>query len=102
MRGKLLLVPPVRARMDEVVEVNGVRIVGLSNLPGRVPRTASQMYSNNLSSFVEHFWNKESKEFILDPNQPLMKGCLITHDGAVCHETIRGLVEKQPAVAVTS
>jgi NAD(P) transhydrogenase subunit alpha len=90
------------ARLDEEIEINGVKVIGLSNLPGQVPRTASQMYSNNLGSFVEHFWNAEAKAFRIDPAHPLLKGCLITHDGAICNETIRDLVQQQHANLVTS
>jgi hypothetical protein len=32
----------------------------------------------------------------------LLKGCLITHDGAICNETIRDLVQQQHANLVTS
>jgi len=88
------------ARLDEEVEINGVRVIGFSNLPGRVPRTASQMYSNNLGAFVEHFWNTNAKAFQLDPEHPLLKGCLLTHGGAICHETIRNLVQPQSAASV--
>jgi NAD(P) transhydrogenase subunit alpha len=90
------------ARLDEEVDVHGIKVIGLSNLPGRVPRTASQMYSNNLGSFVEHFWNAEAQTFRIDPDHPLLKGCLITHGGAICNETIRDLVQRQPSNLVTS
>jgi proton-translocating NAD(P)+ transhydrogenase subunit alpha len=83
------------ARLDEEVELNGVRVIGFSNLPGRVPLTASQMYSNNLGAFVEHFWNADTKTFQLDPENALIKGCLLTHGGTICHETIRNLVRQQ-------
>jgi NAD(P) transhydrogenase subunit alpha len=90
------------ARLDEELELNGVRVIGLSNLPGRVPRTASQMYSNNLGAFVEHFWSPCHKKFELDPEHPLIKGCLVTHGGAIRHETIRNLVQPQAANVVTA
>src|SRR5690606_33656793 len=38
-------------RADETVEVNGVTIMGPTNLPSTVPYHASQMYARNLSSF---------------------------------------------------
>ena len=52
------------SKPDEVVELNGVRVFGFRNLPGRVARHASEMYSNNLASLLEHFWDKEAKTFI--------------------------------------
>ena len=81
------------SELGREVELNGVLVVGLANLPGRVPVHASQMYSNNLGNFVEHFWDKEAKSFRLDPEDEIMKGCLITHGGSIHNETIRKLLE---------
>ncbi|HKI73322.1 MAG TPA: Re/Si-specific NAD(P)(+) transhydrogenase subunit alpha [Pseudomonadales bacterium] len=79
------------SRPDETVLVNGVHIVGISNLPSRVPRDASQMYSSNLYNLVSEYWNSEEKTFALDPDDDIVKGCLITHDGAIVNETIKNL-----------
>ena len=77
------------ARLNEVVEVNGVRVFGFANMPGRAATAASEMYSNNIGNFVEHFWDKERKAFALDPADELMRGCLITHAGQVVNETVK-------------
>jgi NAD(P) transhydrogenase subunit alpha len=74
---------------DKEIELNGVKILGYANLPGRVAANASEMYSNNLGGFVEHFWDKEAKAFVLDLNNDLLKGCVVTHAGEICNETIR-------------
>ncbi len=76
------------SRPDETVEQNGVRVLGLRNLPGRVARHASEMYSNNLASLLEHFWDKETKTFRLDLNDEILKHCVLTHDGKIVNETI--------------
>jgi NAD(P) transhydrogenase subunit alpha len=70
-------------------ESGGVKIIGLANLPGCVAATASEMYSNNLGALIEHFWDKEKKTFRLDPTNDILRGCLVTHDGAVCNETLK-------------
>ncbi|HRI89164.1 MAG TPA: Re/Si-specific NAD(P)(+) transhydrogenase subunit alpha [Candidatus Hydrogenedentes bacterium] len=75
----------------EEVDVNGVKIIGLANLPGRVSAHASQMYSSNVTSLVEEFWNKESKTFTIDQNDEIIRGCLITHGGEIVNETIKTL-----------
>lgn len=79
------------SKVDEEVNVNGVTIIGLGNLPGRVAVPASEMYSANLGSFVEEFWDKEKKEFHLDRDHEIIKGCLITHGGEIVNETIKNL-----------
>jgi len=77
------------AVLDEEIDVNGVKVLGPANMPGRVARTASQMYSNNLGALVEHFWDKKEKTLRLDPGDALLQGCLITHQGEICHPMIR-------------
>ncbi len=81
------------AVLDQVTEVNGVRIVGFGNLPGRVALTASQMYSSNLANFVEHFWDKEAKTFNLKLTDDIIKGALITHAGEIFSETYKSIVK---------
>lgn len=82
--------------LNEEVIQHGVRLVGLGNLPGRVSIHASQMFSSNLGNFIEHFWDKETRTFTLDPAQELIRGCLITHQKAIVHDTIRNLIEGTP------
>jgi NAD(P) transhydrogenase subunit alpha len=74
---------------DEEVVLGGVTILGVSNLPGRVPDNASQMYANNLASLVEHFWDKEAKAMRLDRADEILKGCLLTHGGEIVNERLR-------------
>jgi NAD(P) transhydrogenase subunit alpha len=76
---------------DEVVDVNGVSIVGVSNLPSEVPRDASQMYSSNLFNLVSEFWDSEAASFNLNLEDDILQGCVITHDGSIVNETIKNL-----------
>ena len=73
----------------EVVTDNGVVIIGLANYEGRVSKHATQVYAANLANMIEHFWDKDGKNFRLDPEDVLQKGCVITHGGAVVHERFR-------------
>jgi len=73
------------SRPDEEIEVQGVKVIGISALPRRVARTASEMYSSNLGNFTEHFWDKQSGRFALNLDNDLIKGCLLTHAGAIVH-----------------
>lgn len=77
--------------MDQVVDVNGVKVVGQGNLPGEVARNASDMYSNNLLNLVLEFWDSEAKTLNLDPEDEIIQACVITRDGAVVNETIKNI-----------
>ena len=76
------------------VDVNGVHIVGLANLPGEVAVNASQMFSANLFALVEAFWNEEEKRFRLDFEDEIIKGCVITYKGEFVNEIIRKLYQQ--------
>ncbi len=74
---------------EEVKTSNGVSIIGLANLPGRVAAHASQMYSSNLTSLIESYWDAEEKIFKLNPDGETIKGCLITHQGEVVNAMLK-------------
>ena len=74
----------------EVVELNGVKIVGTGNWPNSVPRDASQMYSSNLFSLVSEFWDDEAKTVVLDFVNDLI-GCVITHNNDIVNQTIANI-----------
>jgi NAD(P) transhydrogenase subunit alpha len=76
---------------EEVITANGVRIIGLGNLPSRVAVHASQMYASNLANLIEHFWDKEQKTFPLKTDDEIIKGCLVTHQGQIANEQIKNL-----------
>ena len=82
------------SEVDKIVEINGVKIVGLGNLPGRVAATASQVYSANLGNFVDHFWDKQAKTFCLKLEDEIIKGCLITHAGEIVNEMYKSIINK--------
>ncbi len=75
----------------EVVEANGVKIVGQSNLPGEVANNASQMYSNNLTNLLQEFWNEESGALELDPEDDILMSCVVTRSGLVVNEALQSI-----------
>lgn len=80
--------------VDHEVTINGVTILGVSNLPGKVPVHASQMYSANIVNLIEHFWDKEGKSLKLNLEDEIVKGCLVVHDGAIQNDMIKGIRAK--------
>jgi len=76
----------------QVVDINGVKVVGTGNWPNAVARDASQMYSSNLFNLVDEFWDKEAGRVVLDFDNDLI-GCVITHDNKIVNETIAGIRE---------
>jgi len=75
----------------EDVVVGGVTIIGYRNIPGRVAASASQMYANNVYSYIEQFWDKERKVFTLDREDEIVSGSLVTHDGQMINEMVKSV-----------
>jgi len=72
-------------KSGEVVEVNGVKIVGFPNLAGKVAASASSLYARNLLSFIETLYDKAAKSLAVKWDDELVKATALTKDGAVIH-----------------
>lgn len=81
--------------LGQEANVNGVRIMGLGNLPGQVAAHASLMYASNLFNLIEHFWDDEGKALKLNLEDEIMDGCLVVHDGAIRNENLKSLLESK-------
>lgn len=75
---------------DKIIDRNGVKIIGIANMPGRAPLHASQVYSENLVNLVGEFWDKQEKTFVLKLDDEIIKACLITHGGRIVNPRLNG------------
>ena len=73
------------------VVANDVTIIGYRNIPGRLASSASQMYANNLFNFVDQFWDADSTTFVLNRDDEIVSGSLVTHDGAMVNEMVKNI-----------
>ncbi len=73
------------AKANEVADVGGVKIVGYTNLAGRVAASASSLYARNLLSFIETLFDKATKSLAVKWDDELVKATALTRDGAVIH-----------------
>ena len=78
----------VGVKAGEVADVNGVTIVGVANLPGRIAADSSALSARNLLAFAGLLVDKEQK---LSPDfeDEILKAALITKDGAVVHPALK-------------
>jgi NAD(P) transhydrogenase subunit alpha len=67
------------------VTPNGVKILGFTNWPGRLPAAASALYARNLLTFLTTFWDKDAKAPKLPEDDDIVKGVALTRAGAVVH-----------------
>src|SRR6187402_968021 len=73
------------ARPGEVVDLDGIKIVGYTNVAGRVAQSASSLYARNLFSFIETMIDKANKSLAVNWDDELVKATALTRDGAVVH-----------------
>src|SRR6516165_2983929 len=70
---------------DQVTDINGVKIVGYRNVPGRLAASASTLYARNLLNFVELLVDKKTKALAVNWDDEIVKATALTRDGAVIH-----------------
>ncbi len=73
------------AQAGSVVVVDGVKIVGHLNVPGRLAASSSALYAKNLLNFIETMIDKKEKKLAVNWDDELIKATLLTRDGAVVH-----------------
>ncbi len=78
------------SRPGEVVEVDGVKIIGFRNLASRVAEDASALYARNLFNFMSPLIDTESHCLKIDWDDEIVAGTALTRDGAVVHPLLTG------------
>ena len=74
----------------KVVEVEGVKVIGYLNVPGRIAASASALYAKNLFTFLETMVDKETKSVSVNAEDELVKATMLTHGGSVVHPNFGG------------
>ncbi|NGM19458.1 Re/Si-specific NAD(P)(+) transhydrogenase subunit alpha [Roseomonas stagni] len=73
---------------QETLTANGVKVLGFTNWPGRIPAAASALYARNLLTFLTTFWDKEAKKPAMPAEDDIVKGVTLTRGGAVVHPSL--------------
>ena len=77
---------------NETIDLNGVKIVGNTNLPGELPYHSSQVYSSNIFNLIDEFWNEEKKQLNLDITDEILSICLVSHEKQYINKTIKEIM----------
>ena len=76
------------ARPGELVETNGVKIVGYSH-PARLAASASSLYAKNLLAFLEILIDKKARALAVNWDDDIVRATVLTRDGAVVHPSFQ-------------
>jgi len=79
------------SELGKTVKKYGVTIIGEPNLPSLVPQHASEMYSKNILSLIQHISKDGKIELKLEDE--IVKGSLITHNGEIVNQRIKEIVK---------
>ena len=74
------------SKADEVIEQNGVTIMAPTNLPATVPVHASQLYSRNVTAFLNLLI--KDGELHIDMNDDVVGPSCVTHEGKWANQRV--------------
>jgi NAD(P) transhydrogenase subunit alpha len=73
------------SKPDELVNANGVKIMGFTNLPARLASDASSLYAKNVLALLPLLADKDSKAFAPAWDDEIIKGAMLSKGGALVH-----------------
>lgn len=79
---------------DEVLDYQGIKIIGYSNMPSRIASDASKLYANNLLSFLKLLYDQDSQKIVINMDDEIIKNTLITFNGEVKNSAIKGVINE--------
>ena len=74
---------------NENLDLNGITIVGNTNLPGEVAMHASQVYSANIFNLIDEFWDKKNSILEITIEDEILSGCMVTHKGEFINSIVK-------------
>ncbi|NNM47252.1 Re/Si-specific NAD(P)(+) transhydrogenase subunit alpha [Knoellia koreensis] len=86
---------------ERVVTPNGVIILGYTDLPGRLPTQASQLYSTNLVNLMKLLTPGKDGRVVLDLEDPVQRGMTVCRDGETLWPPPPVAVSAAPAPAAS-
>ena len=67
----------VFTEVDKIIEKNGVKILGESNILNKLPVSASNLYSKNVFNFISNLYDKENKKLNINLEDEIIEKTLI-------------------------
>ena len=71
---------------DEVVDINGVKVVGISYLASKVSSHASFALSNNIINWITDFYDEESHILNFDFEDEVIQSSVLAYEGKIMNE----------------
>lgn len=84
--------------MGKAVEVNGVTIIGYTDMPSRLPTQASQLYANNILNLIKLLSPEKDGQILLNFDDEIIRNVTVTKEGEITWPPPPVQVSAAPAV----
>ncbi len=64
-------------KVDQIVENNGVKIMGETNILNKLPVSASNLYAKNMFNFINNLFDKEKKTFDINLKDEIIEKTMV-------------------------
>ena len=64
-------------KVDEILDINGVKIMGESNILNQLSTSASNLYAKNVFNFISNLYDKENKKIKINLEDEIIEKTLI-------------------------
>ena len=89
------------SKLGEIVTKGGVKIIGHANVPSRLARDASALYARNIYNFLALIIDPELGKLNINWEDDIVKGTILTKDGAIVHPNFVEQKKATPKAATT-
>lgn len=76
------------SKAGDIITVNGVKIMGLKNIPSRIATDSSALYARNLMNLLGLIIDKDGT-ITLNQDDEIIKSTLLTKDGSIVNEKFK-------------
>ena len=64
-------------KVNEIIESNGVRIMGDANILNKLPVSSSNLYAKNIYNFISNLFSKEEKKFKINLDDEIIEKTMV-------------------------
>ncbi len=64
-------------KVNEIIESNGVRIMGDANILNKLPVSSSNLYAKNIFNFISNLFSKEEKKFKINLDDEIIEKTMV-------------------------
>jgi NAD(P) transhydrogenase subunit alpha len=88
----------VLCKRDEIVEYNGIKVIGYTDLPSRLPSQSSELYANNMYHILDELTPNNDGIVDINMDDDVIRGMTVVKDGEITFPPPKIKVSASPKV----